>query len=31
MLDVPEIDITPIKDFLREKKTLLYIPHEKTV
>lgn len=29
MLDIPEIDITPIKELLREKKSLLYVPHEK--
>ena len=28
-LDVPEIDTKPILDFLREKKSLLYLPHEK--
>jgi hypothetical protein len=28
-LDVPEIDTKPILDFLREKKSLLYVPHEK--
>ena len=28
-LDVPELDTTPILDFLREKKTLLYMPHDK--
>jgi hypothetical protein len=29
MLDLPEIDISPIKDVLRERKALLYMPHEK--
>lgn len=29
ILDLPDIDISPIKDFLREKKALLYMPHEK--
>lgn len=29
MLDLPEIDITTIKELLREKKALLYMPHEK--
>ena len=28
-LDVPEIDTKPILDFLKEKKSLLYLPHEK--
>ena len=28
-LDVPELDSTPILDFLREKKSLLYLPHRK--
>lgn len=29
ILDVPEIDTTPIQDLLREKKSLLYLPHKK--
>ena len=29
MLDLPDIDITPIKELLREKKALLYMPHER--
>ena len=29
MLDLPEIDITPIKDLLRDRRALLYMPHEK--
>jgi hypothetical protein len=29
MLDLPDIDITPIKELLREKRALLYMPHEK--
>lgn len=29
MLDVPGIDITPIKELLKERKVLLYLPHEK--
>jgi len=29
MLDVPEIDTTPIQELLREKKSLLYLPHKK--
>ncbi len=28
-LDVPEIDTAPILDFLREKKSILYLPHKK--
>jgi hypothetical protein len=29
MLDIPDIDITPIKELLKERKVLLYLPHEK--
>ena len=29
MLDLPDIDIKPIQEFLREKKSLLYLPHKK--
>jgi hypothetical protein len=29
MLDLPGVDITPVKDFLRERKGLIYVPHEK--
>ncbi len=29
MLDMPDIDITPIKDLLRKEKVLVYMPHEK--
>jgi len=29
MLDLPDIDITPIKELLKERKVLLYLPHEK--
>jgi hypothetical protein len=29
MLDIPEIDIRPIKELLREKKAVIYLPHEK--
>ena len=29
MLDIPDIDVTPIEDFLREEKALLYLPHRK--
>ena len=28
-LDLPDIDIKPIKDLLREEKTLIYMPREK--
>ncbi len=28
-LDVPEIDTTPVLDFLREKRSILYLPHKK--
>ena len=30
-LDVPDIDTTPVLDFLRERKSLLYLPHKKAV
>jgi hypothetical protein len=29
ILDLPEVDITPIKDLLRKEKALIYLPHEK--
>ena len=29
MLDIPDIDITPIKDFLRKERILLYLPRKK--
>ena len=29
MLDLPDIDITPIKELLKEKRGVLYMPHEK--
>ena len=29
MLDLPEIDVTPIKELLRKEKALIYLPHEK--
>lgn len=29
MLDVPGVDTTPIQEFLRERKSLLYFPHKK--
>ncbi len=28
-LDVPEINTTPVLDFLRENKSVLYLPHKK--
>lgn len=29
MLDISDIDITPIKDLLRERQVLLYLPRER--